>query len=72
MARRPNTGSREQLNREELARLRAELEAMQPSELDIFYKATHNACAYNAMRVPSPRMIQELVQAWRVLRKRKR
>ena len=31
-------------------------------ELEIFFKATHNTCGY-AVRLPSPRLIQELVQA---------
>lgn len=38
-------------------------------ELETFYKATHNACRY-VMRLPSPRLIQELVQAWEALRRR--
>ena len=38
-------------------------------ELETFYKATHNACRY-VLRVLSPRLIQELVQAWRSLRRR--
>ena len=43
---------------------------MKPFELEIFYKATHNACRYNVNgRVPCPRAIQEFVQAWRALRK---
>jgi hypothetical protein len=37
--------------------------------LETFYKATHNACRY-ALRLPSPRLIQELVQAWRALRRK--
>ena len=37
-------------------------------ELEIFYKATHNACALR-VRLPSARLIQELVQAWKILRK---
>jgi len=69
MARRPNTGSQEQLNPSELQELRRTLEKMPRHELEIFYKATHNACAYR-LRLPSPRLIQELVQAWKTLRGR--
>jgi hypothetical protein len=36
---------------------------------ETFYKATHNACRY-VLRLPAPRLIQELVQAWRALRRR--
>ena len=48
--------------------LRVKLESMPRHELETFYKATHNACRY-VMRLPSPRLIQELVQAWRALRR---
>lgn len=72
MARRPNSGSREQLTARELERLRKELEAMSPYEVELYYRATHNACAYKYQRVPSPRIIQELVQAWKQLRKLRR
>lgn len=68
MARRPNTGSGEQLGRAELLDLRRTLEQMTRNELEVFYRATHNACRF-VMRLPSPRLIQELVQAWKILRK---
>jgi len=70
MARRPNTGSRETLTVSELEELRTRLGGMKPFELEIFYKATHNACRYSVNgRVPCPRAIQEFVQAWKALRK---
>jgi hypothetical protein len=70
MARRPNTGSRETLTTMELEALRERLTAMKPFEIEIFYKATHNACRYNVNgRVPCPRAIQEFVQAWKALRR---
>ena len=69
MARRPNSGNREQLTAAELGELRKRLTEMPLSNLEIFYRATHHACAYDAMRVPSPRLIQELVTAWKALRK---
>ncbi len=59
----------EQLTHAELKELRLRLEAMPRHELETFYKATHNACRY-VMRLPAPRLIQELVQAWRALRRR--
>ena len=69
MARRPNAPpSQEQLTASELLELRRKLEAMPRHELEIFYKATHNARRY-VMRLPSARLIQELVQAWKILRK---
>ncbi len=33
-------------------------------ELETFYKATQNACRY-LLRLPSSRLIQDLVQGWR-------
>jgi len=69
MARRSDSPSTEQLPRAELEALRAKLEAMPRHELETFYKATYNACRY-VMRLPSPRLIQELVRAWRALRRR--
>jgi len=69
MALRPNSPAQEQLTSAELFELRRRLEAMPRHELEIFYKATHNACALR-VRLPSPRLIQELVQAWKILRTR--
>ena len=72
MARKPNRGTREQLTPTDLAELRQRLSAMKTYELEIFYKAAHNACRYEAQgRVPCPRVIQELVQAWKLLRRAK-
>ncbi len=68
MARRILSPQREQLTKDELSLLREKLTAMSRSELEIYYKASHNACRYN-VRVPSPRLIQELVQAWKAIRK---
>jgi hypothetical protein len=39
--------------------------------VEIFYKATHNACRCDVNgRVPRPRIIQEFVTAWKALRMR--
>jgi hypothetical protein len=70
MARRPNTGRREQLKPGELEELRRRLLSLPNHELESFYKSTHNACRYEVLgRVPSPRIMQELITAWKVLRK---
>jgi len=71
MARRPNHPPTETLAPAELVRLRQSLEQMSEHELAAFYRATHNACRY-VVRVPPPRMVQELVQSWRVLWNRRR
>jgi hypothetical protein len=67
MARRRYSQSKEQFSAAEIVELRRRLEAMPRYELEIFYRATHSACAFR-MRLPSPRLIQELVQAWKILR----
>jgi hypothetical protein len=69
MARRPNHPATEQLDQAELGALRDRLAQMPRHQLEIFYRSTHNACRY-VMRLPSPRLIQELVQAWKELRQR--
>lgn len=67
MPRRWQEASRRQLSEPELAALRERLKGMPRHELEIFYKATHNACAYSVGKPPAPRAIQELVQAWKIL-----
>lgn len=67
MARRPNQPASEQLQEAQLAELRERLARIPRHELEIFYRATHNACRY-VNRLPSARLIQELVQAWKELR----
>jgi len=68
MGRRFNSPSREQLSAADLDGLRRRLAAMPRYELEMFYRATHNACRLET-RLPAARMIQELVQAWRELKK---
>lgn len=68
LARRLNSPNREQLDRAQLDEVRKRLAAMPQHELAMFYRTTLNACRYE-VRLPSPRMIQELVQAWKQLRK---
>jgi hypothetical protein len=53
-----------------LVALRKRLAAMTLTELEMFYRASHNACRY-AFRVPAPIVIQEFVTAWKQLRKAK-
>lgn len=70
MARRHLHGEPDLLSAEDIEALRGRLEAMKPFEVENFYKATHNACAYHINgRIPCPRAVQEFVQAWKALRK---
>jgi hypothetical protein len=70
MARR-NAGEEPKLNRQELEEFRRGVEKMTRSELEVYYKACHNACRYENMRVASPQVVQQIVQVWRQLRKLK-
>jgi hypothetical protein len=69
MARKNTTGN-EQLSPAELEELRQRLAAMSRQELEISYKAFHNACRYNPLRAPCPLVMQEFVQAWKEYRRR--
>jgi hypothetical protein len=53
----------------ELAKLRAQLAAMKEHELKAFYRGAYQRCELHECRFPTPRSIQELVQAWKQLRK---
>ena len=57
------------LTAEELATLRAQLADMNEHELKAFYRGAYHRCELHEFRIPSPRSIQELVQAWKQLRK---
>jgi hypothetical protein len=70
MARRLHVGPSDKLTEDELDTLRRRLSAMSMQELRIYYSASHAACHY-VLKVPSPKLMQELVQAWRELYKRK-
>jgi hypothetical protein len=68
MARRPHVRSEAKLSVAELAELRRQLSAMTQNEAERYYLVSHNACRLDAGRVPSPKLVQELVQAWKRLR----
>ena len=67
MARRPDFGEHdESLTRQQLEELRRNLSLLSPSSVMDFYRAAHRECA--AERKPTPRAIQQLVTAWKILR----
>jgi hypothetical protein len=63
--------SSEKLSVEELEVYRMEVAALDRRSLEIHYKALHNACPSQDMRVPSPEVVQQFVQVWRRLRELK-
>jgi len=60
----------EKLTQAELDQLRAKFTGMTGYQLDIEYKAIHNACR-SPDHLPSPSLMQEFVQVWKELRRRK-
>ena len=66
MARRPDTKS-DAFNRQELDELRRNLSLLSPSSVIDFYRKAHRDCAPE--RKPSPKAIQQLVTAWKILRR---
>lgn len=67
MARRPDNSSNEALTQAELVELRQNLSRLSIESVMRFYRETHAACAVE--REPSARIIQQLVTAWKTLRR---
>jgi hypothetical protein len=57
------------LTRKDLAALQQRLAMMSTNAVEDFYQYTHNTCRIGPGHFPSPRAIQELVQAWKQMRK---
>jgi len=66
MARRP---ADEVLSRKELTELQRRLSMMSPTAVEDFYRSAHMVCRIGPGHFPSARAIQELVQAWKQMRK---
>ena len=68
MARRPDFEVHEDmLNRDQINDLRRNLSLLSPSSVLDFYRTAHKECA--AERKPTPRAMQRLVTAWKILRR---
>jgi hypothetical protein len=59
----------EVLSRKDLAELQQRLSMMSTTAVRDFYQYTHSACRIFPGHFPSARAIQELVQAWKQMRK---
>jgi hypothetical protein len=68
MARRSDA-SKEVLNREELKDLRHRLAHLSGSAVRDFYESCYLACRLARDHIPTARQIQELLQAWKQLRR---
>ena len=68
MARRPKPPD-DVLSPRDLAELRERLSMMGASAVQDFYRSAHFVCRIGPGHFPSARAIQELVQAWKQMRK---
>ena len=68
MARRARIAD-EVLSRKDLAELQRRLSMMSQTAVQDFYQSTHLVCRIGPGHFPSARAIQELVQAWKQMRK---
>ncbi len=71
MARRPDLGKREETwSRKDLDEIRHNLSLLSEHGVREFYQRAYRECAIiNSQTFPAPRAVQELVQAWKQLRK---
>ena len=67
MARRPKES--DALTREELAALRQQLAHLSAYDVERFYRSAYERCVLQPNRVPSALRMQELVTAWKQLRR---
>jgi hypothetical protein len=68
MARRPQPPD-EVLSRKELTELQRRLSMMSTTAVQDFYQSAYTVCRIGPGHFPSARAIQELVQAWKQMRK---
>lgn len=57
------------LSKQELADLQRKLANMSITGLEDFYRAAHYRCQLDGHSIPPARAIQEMVQAWKALRR---
>jgi hypothetical protein len=68
MAKRPDV-QQQVLSRDDLAVLKRRLDQMSVTGIQDFYRTAYLACRLDGDQVPYARSIQELVQAWKQMRK---
>ena len=71
MARRPHVRQDDVLTREELKQLQQRLSLLSVASVGVLSQRYH-WCSFQPTRLPSPRAMQELVRAWKLLRKWRR
>lgn len=60
------------MSEQELKELRNQLAKLSPDHVLDFYQSAYTRCNVTGRHFPSARTIQELVQAWKLLRKWRR
>jgi hypothetical protein len=72
MARRRSENKKDDmLTREQLKQVHDRLASAEIAAVEAFYRSAHHRCALQPWWLPTPRAIQELVQAWKILRRRR-
>ena len=69
MARDAGDSRNEVLTKEQLQEVRRKLAEMSGTAIHDFYRSAHYRTQWKQDRLPPPRAIQELVQAWKQLRR---
>ena len=69
MARRSNLPRDEVLTENELKELQRWLAVLSPAHVEDFYRESHRECCLHDKGFPAARSVQQLVQAWKQLRK---
>jgi hypothetical protein len=69
MAPRPTSPKDEALTEADLKELQRRLSLLSMSHVEDFYRESHRECCLNDRTYPAARSIQQLVQAWKQLRK---
>lgn len=67
MARRPDRGNPEVLSEEDIKALRHNLAHLSPGAVRDFYEMAYRDCRPIYNRLPTPKQMQTLVQAWKQL-----
>jgi hypothetical protein len=65
----PDRPPKDALTAKELKDLQYRLAHLSDSHVEDFYITAHRECCLHGKGLPSPRAIQQLVQAWKQLRK---
>jgi len=72
MTRPPDLGEEKIWTREELKQIAHNLALLSVNGVREFYERAYRECRISARDFPPARAVQELVQAWKLLRKRRR